>query len=64
LRGLSLPGGNHKVEFVFAPNSMKVSNVISLIASIVLVLGLAFAIWLSIKHKNESQKPVDAKANK
>lgn len=64
LRGLSLPGGNHKVEFVFAPNSMKVSNVISLIASIVLVLGLAFAIWLSIKHKNEKQKPVDAKANK
>jgi len=64
LRGLSLPGGNHKVEFVFAPNSMRISNIISLISSIILVLGLGFAIWLSIKHKNEKQKPVAEKAKK
>lgn len=56
LRGLSLPGGNHKVEFVFAPNSMRISNIISLIASITLVLGLGFAIWLSIKHRKEKAK--------
>ncbi len=54
LRGLSLPGGNHKVEFVFAPNSMKVSNVISLIASIILVLGFAGAIYISLKHRGKS----------
>ncbi|WP_312697250.1 YfhO family protein [Sphingobacterium mizutaii] len=56
LRGLSLPGGNHKVEFVFAPDSMRISNIISLIASITLVLGLGFAIWLSIKHRKEKAK--------
>ena len=61
LRGLSLPGGNHKVEFIFAPQSMKISNTISLIASIILVLGLGFAIWLSIKHRNEKQKPIEGK---
>ena len=63
LRGLSLPGGNHKVEFIFAPTSMKVSNIISLIASIVLVLGIGVAIWLSIKHrkKQSTSKPVDSK---
>lgn len=56
LRGLQLPGGNHKVEFVFAPDSMRISNIISLIASIVLVIGLAFAAWMGYKqHKN---KPV------
>ncbi|WP_156305304.1 YfhO family protein [Sphingobacterium endophyticum] len=61
LRGLSLPGGNHKVEFIFAPESMKVSKTISLIASIILVLGLGFAIWLSIKHRDERQKPIEGK---
>lgn len=53
LRGLSLPGGNHKVEFVFAPVSMKISNTISLIASIILVLGFGFAIYLSLKHRKK-----------
>ncbi|OYD44798.1 hypothetical protein CHU00_15000 [Sphingobacterium cellulitidis] len=53
LRGLSLPGGNHKVEFIFAPDSMRISNIISLVASIILVLGLGFAIWLSLKHRKE-----------
>ncbi len=54
LRGLQLPGGNHKVEFVFAPDSMRISNIISLIASIVLVIGLAFAAWMGYKqHKNK-----------
>lgn len=42
LRALQVPGGNHQIEFVFAPQSMKISNIISLIASIVLV-GLLIA---------------------
>lgn len=51
LRGLQLPGGNHKVEFVFDPQTMKVSNVVSLIGSIVLVLGLLGAIFISYRKK-------------
>ncbi|PRD46876.1 YfhO family protein [Sphingobacterium haloxyli] len=45
LRALQVPGGNHTVEFIFAPKTMQISNVVSLIASILLVLGLGFAIW-------------------
>lgn len=55
LRGLSLPGGNHKVEFVFAPDSMRISNIVSLIASIVMVLGFIFAIWLSFRPKKQQK---------
>lgn len=53
LRGLKLPGGNHKVEFVFAPESMRISNIISLIASIILVVGLGFAAWMSYNHNKK-----------
>ncbi|MBE8714187.1 YfhO family protein [Sphingobacterium hungaricum] len=55
LRALQLPGGNHKVEFIFAPESMRISEIISLIASIVLVLGLGFAIWYT--YSNRKKKP-------
>ncbi len=53
LRGLKLPGGNHKVEFVFAPESMRISNIISLIASVILVIGLGFAAWMGYKHNKK-----------
>lgn len=57
LRALQLPGGNHKVEFVFAPESVKISNIISLIGSIVLVLGFigAYA-WYDRKRNIEKYK--------
>lgn len=51
LRGLQLPGGNHKVEFVFDPQTMKISSILSLVGSIVLVLGLGGAIFISYRKK-------------
>lgn len=45
LRALQLPGGNHQVEFRFEPVSYHRGELISLIASIILVLGAGFAIW-------------------
>ena len=51
LRGLQLPGGNHSVEFVFDPPTMRISNTVSLIGSIILVLGLAGAIYYSNRKK-------------
>lgn len=45
LRGLQVPGGNHKISFIFAPKTVHISNLVSLIASIILVLGICFAIW-------------------
>ena len=53
LRALQLPGGNHKVEFVFDPPTVKVSNVISLIGSILLVLGIIGGIFLSYREKQK-----------
>jgi len=54
LRALQLPGGNHKVEFVFKPRSYRLGETISLIASIVLLLGLAAAIWLENRKRREA----------
>lgn len=45
LRAAQLPGGNHQVEFKFEPKSYFMGENISLIASIILVVALAFAIW-------------------
>ena len=55
LRALQLPGGNHKVEFVFDPQSMKISNIISLIGSIILVLGFATVLGISIRKKTSKK---------
>jgi len=55
LRALQLPGGNHTVEFKFEPASYKVGEIISLIASIILVLGAVLAIYLYYK-KSPAQK--------
>lgn len=51
LRALQLPGGNHQVEFKFEPRSYHLGETISLIGSIVLVLGLAAAIWIELRRK-------------
>lgn len=56
LRALQLPGGNHKIEFVFDPQSMKISNIISLIGSIILVLGFIAVIALSFRKQTGNVK--------
>ncbi|NEU10324.1 YfhO family protein [Flavihumibacter sp. R14] len=58
LRAAQLPGGNHKVEFKFEPKSYYTGETISLIASILLVLTLGFAIYTEVK------KPREVKAKK
>ena len=61
LRALQVPGGNHKIEFIFAPESVKTTNILSAIASVILVLGLAGAVWYAVRQDKkkgpESEKP-------
>ena len=58
LRAAQLPGGNHKLEFKFDPTSYYTGEIISLIASILLVLGLVYAFYIETRKKN----PEPAKA--
>ncbi|MGV3686058.1 MAG: YfhO family protein [Daejeonella sp.] len=51
LRAAQLPGGNHKLEFRFEPASYYTGEIISLIASILLVLALAYAIYLEVRKR-------------
>lgn len=46
LRALQLPEGSHQVEFKFEPRSYHVGETISLIASLLMVLGAGIVIWL------------------
>jgi hypothetical protein len=52
LRAAQLPGGNHKLEFKFEPASYYTGETISLIASILLILGLGYAIYTESRNKN------------
>ncbi|MEJ7694849.1 YfhO family protein [Daejeonella sp.] len=58
LRAAQLPGGNHKLEFKFEPTSYYTGEIISLIASIVLVLALVYAMYLEAKRPEEGAKVV------
>jgi hypothetical protein len=51
LRAAQLPGGNHKLEFKFEPSSYYTGETISLIASILLLLSLGYAIWMEVTRK-------------
>jgi len=55
LRAAQLPGGNHKLEFKFEPASYYTGETISLIASILLIAGLAFAIFMEVRNKKETK---------
>ncbi|MEJ6982540.1 YfhO family protein [Pedobacter sp. P351] len=53
LRAAQLPGGNHKVEFKFEPASYYTGETISLISSILLIAGLALAIFMEVRKKKD-----------
>ncbi len=50
-RGIVIPKGKHKVEFTYAPSSYYIGKNISLSINILLLAGLVFGIFLSIKEK-------------
>ncbi|MBB2148908.1 YfhO family protein [Pedobacter gandavensis] len=50
LRAAHIPAGNHQIEFVFHPASYYTGEIISLIASITLIIGLLLAGYLGYKE--------------
>ncbi len=51
LRGMQLPAGVHKIEFIFHPDSYYTGEKISLAGSSLLVLGFIGLIWFEIKKR-------------
>ncbi|WP_316821322.1 YfhO family protein [Pedobacter gandavensis] len=51
LRAAHIPAGNHKIEFVFHPASYYTGEIISLVASIVLISGLLLAAYIGVRKK-------------
>ncbi|MGZ5254420.1 MAG: YfhO family protein [Flavitalea sp.] len=49
LRGLSVPAGNHKIEFRFEPAAYKTGNMISLIIGIISILLVAYGAYREYK---------------
>ncbi|MBC7409296.1 MAG: hypothetical protein H7339_12975 [Arcicella sp.] len=51
LRGMVVPAGKHKIEFKFMPESVAKGNTVDLIASILMVGLLGFAVFFEVKRK-------------
>ncbi len=52
LRGMTIPAGNHKVQFKFEPQSYIIGNNISFISSLIAILVLAAAIFWEFRRRN------------
>ena len=50
-RGIVVPKGNHKIEFVYRPDSFVISKYLSLTFSSIIVLGLIMGIGLNLRKK-------------
>jgi hypothetical protein len=54
LRGMSVPAGNHSIEFRFEPASYRIGNTISLVAALIGYLLLIVSAWFSWKNRQRS----------
>lgn len=53
LRGMQLPAGIHKIEFIFHPDSYYTGEKISLAGSTLLVLGFLGLIWFEFRKRGD-----------
>jgi uncharacterized membrane protein YfhO len=58
LRAMKIPAGKHKVEFKFEPASYFIRDKVSLVAGIILILGMIASIVYFIKKQKASEEIV------
>ncbi len=58
-RGIVVPKGNHKIEFVYLPESFVISKYLSLIFSSIIMLGLVFGIVVNIRKRKLGKAKVE-----
>lgn len=56
LRGLSIPSGKHKIEFIFDPRSVRVGEEIARYSYILSVLVVLFCFVMAWKSRNKTQQ--------
>lgn len=54
LRAAIIPAGQHDIQMRYEPSIWKIGNTIQLLTSLLLLIGLAFAIYISTKKCEES----------
>jgi hypothetical protein len=57
LRAAQIPVGNHKIEFIFHPNSYYTGEKISLASSVLMVLALFGALFVEVRKKQPEPTP-------
>ncbi len=58
-RGIVVPKGNHKIEFVYLPESFVISKYLSLIFSSIIMLGLVLGIVVNIRKRKLGKVKVE-----
>ncbi len=58
-RGIVVPKGTHKIEFIYLPESFVVSKYLSLAFSSVIMLGLVIGIGFNLRKKFSGKKKVE-----
>jgi len=62
LRGMKIPAGNHRITFIFDPQIYKTGSLISLISSILFLLGVFAFGWFWYRGREERAEDSNLKA--
>ena len=58
LRAMSLEAGNYEIEFRFEPKSVKIGDMIAIIASLLIFILSAYALYVGLLRKNAVNKKI------
>ena len=56
LRSALIPSGEHEIVMEYAPKAWKVGNAVSFASSLIMILGLASACFLTFRKKEKKQE--------